>query len=356
MSLVNWCPQCKLPLTADESADGRCALCGLALNTPAGSCPEPVEPVPAPRRSPPAPTRWLLWTTVGLQVLTLALVCVAITRRPHSVALPADRDARADDRAGQEAPPRTAEKPPAAGEFVGPPEELKVSGEKAPRQEVVGPPDSLKGAPAGPADKPALVGPPAELKAAPRPIRPPAFGNEVKLDDPDGDYAFESLQGGKTLKLIGKVRRLTIGQLNDRAVLDASQLEVKEVVVLRNILNEATLKLNAPDGSVEFRGQVASRVKVFINAPGGTVTFKEKGGIILNEARIELTARHVDFQDRIEGSNTLVTATLTAGATVKYRSISNSAKVYCKRADGKDPPVAVTGGDVFGQGEFRRLN
>jgi hypothetical protein len=352
MSLVVWCPQCKLPLTADECAGGLCAMCGVTLMPaapPVADAADPgVLPPPNPLAAPAYPRR-LLWAMVALQLLTLTFVGVALARRPPAPAASGDPNRHADDRTNREEPPTPAEKRP--------PETAQASTrDDAPKHDIFGPPESLKGAAAVAAIKPVIFGPPEELKAPPRPIRPPALGNEVKLDDADGDYALESLQGGKTLKLTGKVRRLTVGQVSDRAVLDASKLEAKEVVVLRGVLNEATLKVSAADGAVEFRGSLAGRAKVFVNAPGGAVTFREKGGTILNEARLDVTARSLDFQDRIEGANTLVTATLTAGARLKYHAISSGAKVYVKRADPKDPPAEVSGGDVYAQGEFRRLN
>jgi hypothetical protein len=66
-------------------------------------------------------------------------------------------------------------------------------------------------------------------------------------------------------------------------MLDATQLEVKEVIVLRGVLNEATLKVNAPGRTAEFSGPLNARAKVFIDAPGRTVTLKGDAAQLLNE-------------------------------------------------------------------------
>jgi hypothetical protein len=194
-----------------------------------------------------------------------------------------------------------------------------------------------------------------ELRPPLRRVQDPrVVGTETLLDAPDGEYIVDALRNGKTLKLVGKLQRLTVGEINDRAVLDATQLEVKEIILLGGILNNSQVKLNAPDGVVEIYGQLNGNVVVSVNAPGGSVTFA-KGGIF-NGSRIEVKCRSLEFADRLEGPQTMVTAKMSTGAQVKFRTISNSAKLHVQKANPKDRPIEVIGGDVYGQGEFRRLN
>ena len=365
MSPVVWCPQCKLPLTGDESAAGSCALCGVALVLPAPAAESAAQPNDG---EPSLLTHWPLWVGAGsLVLLTFAIAGVVIGNLPERPGANGNQ-AQNDDPKPPVDKPKVEESSPVAevgppealkgtavvtaskaAEFFGPPEELKAL-------PLVGPPEALKLPPFVALRRPVFAGPPEDLKAPLRPVvKPLVVGTETKLDDVEGEFVVEALHN-KTLKLTGRVKRLTIGEVNNRATLDASQLEAKEIVILRGIHNDSTVKLNAPNGKVDVRGQVGTRAKVFITAPNGLVTFRDKGGLITNEAKITITAGGVELLDRVQGWNTMVTVTLTAGGRLQYREVTGGSKVHYRKADPKDPDVEILGGDVTNQAEFRRTN
>jgi hypothetical protein len=205
--------------------------------------------------------------------------------------------------------------------------------------------------------RPPLVGPPDELRPALRAAQNSrVIGNETQLDDPAGEFVVDSLLNGKTLKLTGKVKRLKIGQVNGRAMLDAAQLEAQEIIVLQGIFNDSTVKLNAPNGSVEFRGQLNGRVKVFVTAPNGTVTFKANAAQITSEAKVTVTAGSIECNDLIHGWNTQLTATLTNGGQLLLKEIANGSKVQYKKANPKDPELKIEPGIIRDQAELKKSN
>lgn len=126
---------------------------------------------------------------------------------------------------------------------------------------------------------------------------------------------------------------------------------MQEIIVEQPLVNESTVKLNAPHGSVEFHGQIIGRVNLSIDAPQGTVTFKANAPV-LNESKLAITAGRIDFQERIQG-NVQVDATLTTGGRLKYKEIINGSKVHYKKANLKDPDLEILPGDVASQGELR---
>jgi hypothetical protein len=362
MSIVVWCPQCKAPLTAEESTAGACTICGAALNAVTHGAPAPAVKSAS---APPVWTRWQMWATGA--ILAAILFCVVIAKWPNSPPEDGHEARNHDDRNKLNVTPAPQPEKPTPRELMGPPESLKNDEAAEPpkkseifgppislkKPDIFGPPEALKGVPVA-AKKPEIFGPPANLKPLPAVKAPGNAGGEIKLDDPDGEYYVELLSN-KTLKLNGRVQRLRIGEIKDRGVLDASQLEANQVIIERGIRNDATVKLNAPGGHVEVRGPLNERGKLFVVAPDGGVTFTEKCEVN-NQSNVTLTARRVEFLGKVQGWNTQVTMTITAGGGLRFRELNNGAKMQYKKANPKDPDVDVSGGDVIGQAEFRRVN
>jgi hypothetical protein len=227
-------------------------------------------------------------------------------------------------------------------------------------------------APAAPQARPPgpPPGPPPETRR-PEPPRAPVEarreapretvrGNVRTIENPGGEYALESLNGGARVRLRGKVKTLRIGPVNGESTLDASGLEVRQVILAGEINGGSTVKLEAPDGSVEFRGAVNGRSKVYVDAPGGKVTFLkapgagQAGAEIGGESKITIRAKDVDFQCPIDGSETRVTVVLTRGGSLRFSEIGGRSRLLYRRAEHTDPEPIVTRGTLRGQAEVKK--
>ena len=302
--------------------------------------------------------RWEVWAGIGLLLFLFLSAGVVIATWPEYANDTNNQQANNDDKKDDKNIHKPDDQEPAPTVVMGPPEELKGL------PPFIGPPDELKPPPVVVVKRPEFVGPPDNLK---RPVvvnlKPVFVGppdnlkrtnavTETVLNDPNGEYVVPALLNGKSLKLTGQVKRLRIsGQISGRATLDASQLEAREIIVEQPILNDSIVKLNAPNGSVEFRSQIIGRVNLSIDAPQGTVTFKATAPV-LNESKLAITTGRLDFQERIQG-NVQVEATLSAGGRLKYKEIINGSKVRYKKANPKDPDLDILPGDVASQGELR---
>src|SRR5262249_53375648 len=151
------------------------------------------------------------------------------------------------------------------------------------------------------------------VKAAPKKVDPPAtrlivLDNLTKINDPDGEFVQPTINGGKTIVLLGVVKTLKIAGLNEKSTLDATRLEAEEIIftghinggskallgksqrlTVRDINDRSTLdasslgaklidvdgaingissiKLHAPGGMVEFRGELNDRAQIEVAAP-----------------------------------------------------------------------------------------
>jgi hypothetical protein len=361
MSTVTRCPECKLPLTIDESSAGLCALCGASLPATSPLSENlPAEPKPP---APPSFARQALLASVALVLFIVAGVLISDwaglfddnepqsfsengtelqeppkpkNDKPPSLAKKESKEKKQASSQGKE--PETLE--PKASAFVGPPEPKKQS-----------PPVIVA------AKTAEFVGPPVPEKKAliPRVAKPIVVSKDTRLDDPDGEVMVTSLIG-KTMKLTGKVHRLTINDVSGRSILDASGLQAKEIIVLRPLLNNSTVRLNAPGGTVEFRGMISGRTQLFVHAPNGSVAFKANGGTIINESKLTITARSVEFNDRIQGWNNHIVVTLNAGGRLKFKEVGGGSKLYYKKAHPNDPEPDILAGEVINQGELRKIN
>jgi hypothetical protein len=328
------CPKCRFPLSHDESRCGTCPLCGAALEGVVAAQSAPVESPPpvdervtgAPRSRSVAPFAWAAVVLAGLALGGGGLYYLLSAGIPFLLgdseppAAKAIAEAKKDDGvaamplAKVEPAPQKVPEPPqppevprtesAAKEPPAPPPQARVPEQPpapaAPQARLPGQPP----APAPPETRRAEPppAPPAPLEAPPEAPRETVRGNVRTIENPGGEYALESLNSGAQVRLRGKVKTLRIGPLNGESTLDASGLEVRQVILAGEINGGSTVKLEAPDGSVEFRGAVNGRSKVYVDAPGGKVTFLkapgagQAGAEISGESKITIRAKDVDFQ------------------------------------------------------------
>jgi hypothetical protein len=182
------------------------------------------------------------------------------------------------------------------------------------------------------------------------------------VDMPDGEYAVGSLNGATTIKLKGKCKTLTVGLVDGASTLDASGLTAKEIIFTDKIDGRSTVKLNAPNGSVDFRKKVDGQSTLEVVAAGGTVTFSHPGGFLKEGSKIDgkskvrITAKVVDFKAKIDGGpETHVLVTLTAGGTLRFKEINGKCRLHYRKADAKDPDPSIEAGTIDGQAELKNV-
>ena len=312
-----------------------------------------LSPEPKPYEVPPSLlARWQFWAgilSVALILLGLGVLSFNWPNRPNEItAAPTNNSEQPKPPVEDKpAPAKTPEPTPVL--VMGPPVELKTP-------PFLGPPEELKAPPFIPAKRPIFMGPPENLKPPLPPARNPVVvAGVTKLDDPEGEYVVETVNN-RTVKLTGVVKRLKVGEVMNHGFLDASELVAKEIVIVRAIRSDSSVRLNAPNGKVEFGGPINSRCKVFIIAPNGAVTFKANGAQVLGEAKLTIVAGCVDFQDRVQGWSTMVLLTLSSGGSLKFKEITGGAKVHYKRANPKDPDLDILAGSVHNQSELKKLD
>ena len=374
------CPKCRFPLSHDESRCGTCPLCGAALEGVVAAHSAPVESPPpvdervtgVPRSRSVAPFAWAAVVLAGLALGGGGLYYLLSAGIPFLLggseppAAKAIADAKKDDSVAAVPLARVEPAPvPKASEPPQPPE--------APRP---GPAAREPPAPAAPQARPPgrPPAPPPETRR-PEPPRAPAEarreapleapretvrGNLRTIENPAGEYALESLNAGARVRLRGKVKTLRIGPVNGESTLDAAGLEAREVILDKEINGGSTVRLQATEGSVEFRGAVNGRSKVYVDAPGGKVTFVrppgagQAGAEIGGDSKVTIRAKDVDFQCPIGGSETRVTVVLTRGGSLRFSEISGRSRLLYRRAEQKDPEPLVSRGTIRSQAEVKK--
>lgn len=244
------------------------------------------------------------------------------------------------------------------------------------------------------------IEPKAEVKIEPRKDdnKPAAakvivLGNDIKLNDPDGEYAIKTINGGERIVVQGKIKTLTIAGLNDKSTLDATLLDAGEIIFtdnlnsgatvllgtaralkLRDINDQSTLeastlgahsivltgavnsgsavKLHAPNGSVEILGEINDRARIEIAAPGGKVRFN---AAINGEARLAITARDVEFRSAINGAKTQLDITLTKAGSLQFTRLNGGVRLHYRKADAGDPEPRIGAGVVDERADFRHM-
>ncbi|MDB5312907.1 MAG: hypothetical protein JWO38_7109 [Gemmataceae bacterium] len=223
-----------------------------------------------------------------------------------------------------------------------------AAGPGAPAQTTPNPPSSP--GVQGPPKEAVVLGPPPE----PVPLNPfrPAAPRAVRLEQADAYGPF--MAPGDKVTARGRVKRLIVSGLEAGAVLDCSELDAKEVVVLGKIDGGSQLMVRAPGGRVSFHAKVDGRSRVEVRAPGGTVTFETptdttgEGSKIGGGARVDIKAKGVVFLGRITGTGTKVSVSLTTGGSLAFTEIDGPSRLEYGKADPDDPDPVVKRGKVGG--------
>lgn len=341
------CPGCGLPRAEDLTDAAPCPVCGLDGRVPdAGPPHEPdhdrpwvideqsAGPADPPHDlDPPRPTaagggRLLAGVLLGFLAGTAAGTAgvfgwQAYRDRPPTPAEPSF--AQADPPADEPAPATPAPVAPAANPPAPPP---------------------------GPTPDPVVL--PKTPDAGPQPALAnpfrPAAPRGVRLDGAQTYAPF--VEPGKTVVARGRVKRLVVGNLDAGAVLDCSEMDAEEVVVIGRIDGGSRLSVRAAGGQVTFRGRVVGKSKVSVAAPDGTVTFLAageagaEGAAIDGGAVVEVKARAAEFRGPIGGAGTRVAVTLTAGGSLAFAQLAGPSRLEYAKADPADPAPSLKKGTV----------
>ena len=165
---------------------------------------------------------------------------------------------------------------------------------------------------------PAVVGPIARIDAAA--IR------EKRIDAPEGAVSVSDMNRNDRLTLTGVVRQLRIGSIGGKAFLDASGLIAQEIIITGDLHGGATVKLNAPDGTVTISGHVEGTARVIVNAPRGEVVILAGSGRLDGESELTVIARNVEVKGAMAGNAKLI-LTLTGGGKVVLGPMHENASV-----------------------------
>lgn len=384
------CPQCGLILTEEEAALRHCPVCHapLAASAPAALPPPPPTALPGEQN---ALLHWFIGSLLLLLLFGGGVLWVwqpnladwlpsqerptanLISQAPPTPAAPTIRAKAIEPAAvavtavSKEMPKATGKETPAKDEKITPapssenpkePAPAPVSKPEAAPEAKAGPPVVAKiENPRPPEPKPQPPQPP-QPAVNPEPLRLPAPDDVRVLKRPNGEYFLLSLKEGQNVALHGKVRTLRIGQINGKAILDASQLQVERILVLDRIDGGAIVKLHAPGGLVMFVGRVDGQSQLDIDAPGGKVVFvsptaaSRSGPRIDGEARVQITAKEVDFRGGIRGAQTEVHVILTRGGVLRFQELSDHSRLLYRRAAPSDPSPRVAGGRVSGTAQL----
>lgn len=185
-------------------------------------------------------------------------------------------------------------------------------------------------------------------------------GDWVNL--PDGEHVIESLNGGETVRLAGKVRTLRINSVNEESLLDASRLEAREIIVSGSINGRSTVKVHAPNGRFELRGSVNGQSELELRVPNGKVLFGTPsttsgggGGEVNGESQVIIAAKDVDLGGKITGG-TSIKVTLNAGGKLQFRSITGNAHIHYRKTRAEGPVPIVEQGTITGAAEVKQVD
>jgi hypothetical protein len=238
--------------------------------------------------------------------------------------------------------------------------------------------------------------PKVEVNAEPKkqPAKMIAIGNDIKLNDPDGEFVVQSIQKGQTVTLQGTIKRLKIADQFNRSTLDATLLTAEEIVVMGNVnsnakvllgkaskltyrdvngpgslldasmlgakeirqtgnLNSgAAVKLHAPGGTVILGGQVNNRVQLTIDAADGKVIAESNMNA---SANVKITAKDVDLRADIHGGMTVLDITLTKDGSLKFKSLGSGVQLHYRKAEMNDPAPRISRGMINARATFREI-
>ncbi len=241
---------------------------------------------------------------------------------------------------------------------------------------------------------------PVEAKVEPKKLltaKVIAIGNDIKLNDPDGEYSLKTINGGEKFTLQGKIKTLTIRGLNEKSTLDATLLDADEIVFTGNVNSGSTvllgkartlkirdfndhatldasaldakeisligavnggsiLRLHAPKGSVEIFGEINDQAQIDIVAPDGKVVFKGRGDSVINgNAKLTILAKEVEMRGAVNGAQTRVNITFTKDGSLKFRRLSGGVHLHYSQANAGDPEPRIESGEIDARAELRKL-
>ncbi len=366
---IQQCPHCKLPLTRQESYEEMCPVCQQPLyeneydpdglpddhNAPDESAVEETPAEPSAQAEEPQETQKRTGLVIAIASVAMLLITgVVLTsvfssarddqgqpeRNKKDVAIAPVSEDRPD-------PPPIDAEPPAAK-----PADPPVAADlPAPNPDPDPEPEDRRDTPDLVADLP----PDQDLQDL------QDLAEEVAIDKPDGEHNLPAVTGADSVKLGGKVKKLTIAGVHGQGVLTSEKLTARDVIVTGAVNEAGTLKLDVPGGSVTFLSSLDGAARVRINAPGGKVTFGpvdksvHGGGAIVGSAHVTVIARDVDLRGVIDGGARVV-ITLTEGGSLRFRSISGGAHVHYRKAKPDDPAPKIDRGRVTAGGKFVRLD
>ncbi len=212
--------------------------------------------------------------------------------------------------------------------------------------------------PASKTDEPVLVGP-QPRPAPPNPFRPQTPRAE-RLDNPQVYAPF--IPPGGQLIARGRVKRLIVSGLEREAVLDCSDLEAQEVVVVGKIDGGSRLSLFAPGGKVRFLSRVDGRSQVEVRAPGGSIAFEtptergQEGSRISGGSSVELIGRTILFRGHITGDGTAVSIKIDPRGSLEFERLDNRARLEYAKASAEEGTPKIKKGKVEGKAVFRSLD
>lgn len=336
------CPSCGLPRD-DDAADRPCPVCGRTAgdDTPQTltdplcrqTTDEAIELTPAVADP----------VTVRNRVVVGGMLLVAVGILTVMLWDPWAKRSTADPYL---IPPRAVTVVPAAP----PPAPV------APSVPEVAPPPRALVAMRAVADPPFVPG----LEMAPLP-RSVVTLTELRVDRPTESFELPRIGEGNRVRLVGTVRKLTVGGVDGGAVLDASGLTAQEVSFSGKIDDGAMVSVRSVNGSVSIRERVVGRASLTIDAGTGYVSFptpsEKKGGgsAIGGGSRVRITAKTVTLIGTITGADTHVVVTLAAGGSLRVKAIDGPAKLHWRQADPTAAPPKVTVETKRGNSEFKAV-
>jgi len=147
-----------------------------------------------------------------------------------------------------------------------------------------------------------------------------------RIDAPEGAVTVSDMNRTVRLTLTGVVRQLRIGTVGGDAVLDASGLAAREIVVTGDLSGRATVRLHAPGGTVSIGGHIEGAARVVVEAPRGEVVLRAGSGRLDEDGELTVTARSVEVKGAMAGNAKLI-VTLTGGGTVTLGTMHENASV-----------------------------
>jgi hypothetical protein len=238
----------------------------------------------------------------------------------------------------------------------------------------------------------------AQVKIEPKKVdKLIVLDNIFKINDPDGEFTVETLNRGKEIILLGKVKTLKIAGANEGAILNACEFEAQDIILTGNINGAAkillgkaqtihiadvnngslidasasaahrivlagninsgsSVKLHAPEGTIEINGEINDRAGLDIDAPAGKVLIKGRGASSINSnTKVRILARHVELNGAVNGPQTNIDITLSKDGSLKFERLHGGVHLLYRKAAAADPEPRIEAGSVDANAEFRML-